>query len=206
MPSAAEHEWILPAFSLALSLMFILRLWIYLITNGADCPSNDDFVFLNLLEKISQPGYNWFGFFTDTFINGHSFAIGELLFMTFAYVFSLNQIVGISIGCFFAIVRLFLIHNLLFSDSPEVMKWMSLPVLSMLLFSSSQAPILEHGTFAITWEFSLLCAAVALWSAKQLKGLKGLLAETLSVCLGCWTIGVCLPVVPIISTPRAQSY
>lgn len=180
-----------------LTLIPPLRLAYFLFTNGENCANNDDINFLEQLERMSTPGYNWLNFFSDTFINGHCAAINQLVFCAYSHLAHLNQYTGSAIGLALIAIRLVLFFDL-FCRRSDNRKWICLALLSAIIFGPTDASILTQGTFAITWQIALTASACALWAVFRLTGFTAIATASACIVVGSWTIATTLAIIPII--------
>ena len=185
--------------SAVLALIPIGRAVQFMLCAGVDVPSNDDVIFFNLIERMGQSNYNWQNYFLDTFINGHSFAVGLALFWLNAVLTRANQTVMLVGALLLLCGRFLLMNDYLFGNFSRRIKIIMLPVLSMLLFAPSQTAILAHGTFALTWQLSLFANILSLWTIAKWKDSKvAKTCSSISAIVGCWTGATSLPLLPLL--------
>lgn len=200
--SPIGSEQILHVFSYVAALAALIpiaRAFHFVMSAGIDVPSNDDVIFFDIIERMGRGDYHWQNYFTDTLINGHSFAVGLALFWLNACMTGANQLVMIGAALLILCGRLLLMNDYLFGNFSRRTQMILLPVLSLLLFAPSQTAILTHGTFALTWQLSLFANVFSLWIMAKWKDSNLAKASSAgSAIVGCWTGATSLPVLPLL--------
>ena len=177
-----------------------VRLVLDLFACGENIPSNDDMIFLQIMDRITAPGYDWMHFFKDTFVQGHSVWLGELLFMPYAAA-GLDQHTGIAIGIGLMLIRFYLIQDMLLPRLAEpartLKQTMALILMSAVFFAPNNVSILSHGTFAIIWQTSLLGTTLMLWALSKHAARWSAPVAALGLVINAGTVGDALPMIPI---------
>lgn len=177
-----------------------LRLVLDLFAAGENIPSNDDMIFLQIMDRVTAPGYDWTHFFKDTFVQGHSFWLGQLLFMPYAAA-GLDQYTGISIGIILMLVRFYLVQDMLLPRAKQpassLKQTIALVLMSAVFFAPNNACILSHGTFAIIWQISLLGTTLMLWALTRHTERWSVAIATLGLLINAGTVGDALPMIPL---------
>lgn len=177
-----------------------LRLAYFLFTTGENCANNDDITYLDQFVRMTSADYNWFNYFRDTFVDGHSTAFNQLVFNLYVVLGQLNQNLGAAIGLGLIATRLALFFDMLFGRSNKL-RWYCLPLLSAIIFAPTGASILTQGSFAITWQLALTLGAAALWAIFRLSESsksKAIALASLCIILGSWTIATTLIIIPLV--------
>ncbi len=200
--TSALKDHILYALSIATALTALIpiaRAFHFVLSAGVNVPSNDDVVFFNLIERMTRSDYPWQNYFSDTLINGHSFAVGQALFWLNAVLTRSNQTAMICAALLLLLARLHLTNDYLFGKYPRQTQLLSLPILSVLLFAPSQTAILGHGTFSLTWQLNLFANIFSLWAITKWKDSPAAKAvAAVSITIGCWTGALSTPVLPLL--------
>ena len=184
---------------IALALVPAIRAACFLLCEGVDIPSNDDVIFFQLMDRMEQSDYNWLNYFQDTFINGHCFAVGQALFWLNCLLTGCSQNAMIAAAMLLLTLRLWITNEYLFGKYPLHVKAPTLFALSTLLFAPSQTAVLAHGTFALSWQLSLLANVFTLWIISRWKhSKKAQVLSSLSMVLGCWTTALSVPALPLV--------
>ncbi len=167
---------------------------------GENIPSNDDMIFLQIMDRVTAPGYDWTHFFKDTFVQGHSVWLGQLLFMPYAAA-GLDQPTGISIGIVLMLARFYLVQDMLLPRAKQaassLKQTIALVLMSAVFFAPNNASILSHGTFAIIWQTSLLGTTLMLWALSRHKERWSVAIATLGLLINAGTVGEALPMIPL---------
>lgn len=185
-------------FALA-GLIPIVRACTFLFTSGIDIPSNDDVIFLKLIDRMGASDYNWLNYFRDTVINGHSFAVGMALFWLNCKLTAASQNAMLALSLLLLFVRILLTNDYMFGKyNANIRLAMFLP-LALILFAPSQTSVLAHPTFALTWQLSLLTNIFSLWViAKFPNNVFSNVASTIAAIIGCWTTALSLTALPLL--------
>jgi hypothetical protein len=150
-----------------LTIAPIGRLVYILATTGANTPSSDDEQFIPFfLGHIMSGHYNWLRFPRDTFQNTHVTMVPALAYVAMAYLDHLNVYHLLYLGILLAVIKLVLLHSAFTIPvkGDRVVRLLSWPVLSWLIFSVSQMSVFEHGFQSLKTGFNELGLALGVWA------------------------------------------
>lgn len=127
-----------------ISFIPLVRLFHFLHTVGADSLGNDYVLWVSHIAEALEGKYSWTHLFRDSFTNGHCIPVVVLLDMADAYFFHLSIFPLLYFGAFLVIVRIFLLYSILTRETRSAIQCLWFPVLSFLVFSSSQLSTYEY--------------------------------------------------------------
>jgi len=139
-------------------------------TVGEDNLSNDYIVWVSPISRMLLGTYPWGSIFRDAFFpTGHFMLFPFLLHAAVAWLAHWNVFVEMVLGVGLFLVKLVLLHRLLAPRSGGLWAWALWPVLSALVFSTSQLSVFTFGDSAIQ---------MGLCQAGLLAGLCGVVLRT----------------------------
>jgi hypothetical protein len=162
--------------AIALILLVLLALWpagniSYIVgSTGANNISNDYLGYISTIDRVLQGNYNWLNFFRDTFQGSHSLALGfftEILIAKFA---SWDMYVDLFLGIGLAGLRVLLLYSAFTCLEKRPSRWVVLPLVSALVFSTSQITVFTFGQISIVFELSLFGFALGIWAVTRFRG------------------------------------
>ena len=169
-PLALRLLKIRPAFWLILacvvSLVPVAILVIILATAGVDTISNDYLRFVRLANQVLSPGYNWAGYFKDSFDNNvHSYAFLFLFRLALADLSHLSVLAESYVGLVLSAVKVLILYLLFTRYVPirSTLRFLLLPALSYLIFSLSQFSTYSFGETALQMGWTQVGILIGLW-------------------------------------------
>ncbi|MDP1920023.1 MAG: hypothetical protein Q8L14_27500 [Myxococcales bacterium] len=159
--------WIL---SCALASWPLVALAQFVFHTGSNVHSNDYVLWVPLVGKIAGSDYDWLGYFRDSFQGGcHSFAIPILLTLAIAQLTQWSIHATLLVGLFLSVLKLAFLHSAFTANSPRWLRMVCLPLLSFLLFSSSNVDVFSFGFTVTHVGLAELAFAVAIWSVVRVR-------------------------------------
>ena len=149
-----------------LAVIPLYRLIYVIHITSVDTVSNDYLRFTSLAERVLSAGYDWRGYFSDSFDNHvHSYAFLFLVRLGLAQLSHLSIMAEIILGLALAATNLLLQFFLIFRfiGGPPHLKSFLLPLLSALVFSYSQIATYGFGETALQMGFTHFGVLVGLW-------------------------------------------
>jgi hypothetical protein len=153
-----------------LTILPILRMGFILATTGANNLSNDHVGSFPVIDQVLNGHYQWKNYFRDTFSQGHSTALTVLVQIGLVYLSHLNVYVMLFIGMGLAAIRLILLYNIFTCFSKSRFEWLLWPILSALIFSSSQISTYEYDYSSIEMGLFQLGLFLGLWGMVRYPG------------------------------------
>ena len=156
--------WLILACLLALIPIFI-QVYI-LATTGVDNVSDDYLRFIRLANQVLSPGYNWGGYFRDSFDNNvHSYAFLFLFRLALAQITHLSVLVESYIGLFLSAIKVLILYLLFtrYTSLRSNLRFVLIPVLSLLVFSLSQVSAYSFGETALQMGWTQVGILAGLW-------------------------------------------
>jgi hypothetical protein len=115
-------------------------------TNGENVLSDDYIAWAWGIDQILHGTYAWLNYFRDTFvIGGHSMAVPVLGHLAVARFAAWNMTVELFVGLGLFVLKLALLYALLAPTVSPPARWALLPLLSALVFSTSQISTFTFG-------------------------------------------------------------
>ncbi len=156
-----------------LTLLPVIRLIIFIASNGADNISNDYYNYAKSYDQILRNDFEWPGqFFHDSFLATHCLIFPFLVSFVIAIVFHWNNYVELYFAIALAGLRLFLIYDTFTYFKKNFTRWLVLPILSALVFSPSQLNNFSFGEPAVAFAINLFGFALAIWALIRFGGRK----------------------------------
>jgi hypothetical protein len=128
-----------------LALVPILRMSMIVADTGAEVPSNDMLLTIDLIDAVLDGRYDWTNYFKDTFLVGsHSIAVPVLIRLAFVTLTDWNIACelwfsfSLSLAKLYLLVRLFQIPTTPDQSWKNAVLW---PILSLAIFSTSQTDL-----------------------------------------------------------------
>lgn len=172
----------------ALSLLPVLRLFSFLTHQGADIPSNDEYVFVALVDRILQGNYSWGGFFRDTVYGAHAQPLVALFYIFSGKFLNWSENFLLMVGIGMGLLKLGLAFDLLSYRRHGLAKWWLLPVLSFLVFSPSQLSAYGWGLSTIQYGLNQVGFLIGLWGMQRFPGKRAsLICIGLGIIMGAWS-------------------
>ncbi len=140
-----------------LALIPLFRIIAILLSTGTDTISNDYLRFVSLADKVLSPGYDWGGYFKDSFDNNvHSYAFLFLFRLTLARLTQLSVLAEIAVGLMLFLVNLVLSFHMITRATGvrSVYRFLLLPFLAALTFSVSQISTFGFGETVLQMGFT----------------------------------------------------
>ncbi len=147
----------------ALAIAPIAHISTILATTGADNLSNDYLAYTGLISDVLAGKYDWSHYFRDTFYRTHSVALPVLLHIADARFFDWSIYPELYFGIALAGLRLLLVYQACSLGLGTWLKWLSLPVLSLLVFSASQISVYGFGDATLTIGLALFGFSLGIW-------------------------------------------
>lgn len=134
----------------ALTLLPAANILHIITSTGANNPSNDDLHTVGLVDQILSGGYSWKNYFQDTLeTRHHSFALLMLFRLAIVKLTHWNIYAELLVGFIFAVIKVILLYLLIAPIANiHARRWLW-PVLSALVFSTSQISVFTYGTTAL---------------------------------------------------------
>jgi len=175
------------------------RLINFLFSNGENSLSNDFADYMYIVDKVLDGSYHWLNYLRDTFKTGHSNALPFLFHIFVAKFFGWNRFVSLSLGIGFNLVKLLLCHSLLSKDLQKPLRWVLWPILSALIFSTSQVSTFEFDFATIELGLNQLGVVLSLWGIFSYPRLgKGIVIGVLGGIIASFSRGDGIAVWPIL--------
>lgn len=190
---------------LALCLVIILTflpigniLWIVSST-GTNVVSNDLSYYTTAIDQFLSGTYNFTNLFNDSFVGSHIMAIPLLVRFIVAYFSHWNIYWEIHIGIFLFICQLFFLHNSFTRRSPNSwLKWLLLPLLSCLIFSTVHINIFTFGETSLALGFVGFGVSFGIWGlTRYLHRWLGIISVGIGEIIAAWSWGVGVMFVPV---------
>ncbi|KGF72878.1 hypothetical protein DO97_03985 [Neosynechococcus sphagnicola sy1] len=179
---------------LALTLLPIWHIFNIMISTGANNLSSDTLVlFVPLVTQVLEGSYDWSHYFRDTFLRSHSIAIPTLIRILAAACSHWNTYVELYIGMGISLLNVWLLHNLLTHLSPyRRRKWLW-PLVSALVFSTSQIVVFTYGDTSLAVLLGLFAVLLGSWGLSRFPGQWqgiGIMATGGIMASWCWGAGL----------------
>ena len=169
-PLALRLSKIKPAFWLVLTcLLALIPLFILvriLATTGVDTISNDYLRFTRLADQVLSPGYDWRGYFRDSFDNNvHCYAFLFLFRLALSELTHLSVMAEIYVGLALSLIKVLILYLLFtrFVRLHSILRLLLIPALSLLVFSFSQLSTYSFGETALQMGWTQVWILVGLW-------------------------------------------
>jgi hypothetical protein len=149
-----------------LALIPLVILVSILATTGTDTISNDYLRFARLADRVLSPGYDWRGYFKDSFDNNvHSYAFLFLFRLVLNELTHLSVMVEIYIGLALSAVKVLILYQLFTRFVPihSRLRFILLPVISFLIYSLSQFSTYSFGETALQMGWTQVGILIGLW-------------------------------------------
>lgn len=183
--------------SIGLALFPIVRLLRFLASSGADLPSNDEYVFVSLVDRMLEGNYAWSQFFKDTVYGAHAQPLVALFYWFTGRFLGWNEYFLVYFGVFLGFCKLILTFLLFTYRNKSVWKWLLLPVLSFLIFSPSQISAYGWGLSSIQYGINQMGLLLGLLGLQRWQGRwTSVVLMVLGIFMGAWTYanGLAYPV------------
>jgi hypothetical protein len=162
---------VLVGIALVLTLLPILRLTYFIATTGSNNPSNDEEMYVSIIEQVLSGNYQWKNLFRDSAGNlGHIVLFPLLIQIGAARFADLNIYLLLYIGIALAIARLFFLYNAFTYYIKGPLKICLLPVLSILLFSATQLSTFEFDYISLNQGLGFFGLAIGVWGLVRFSG------------------------------------
>lgn len=162
---------LLPALAVVLALLPILNILRIITTVGGESPSVDYFYYIPMIDQILDGRYDWSRYFRDTFMAGaHSMALPVALRLAIIKLTAWNLRAELYLVVLLSVLRLLVLHRLLTASAPGPVRWLLLPLLSALIFSTSQVEMYTYGDAGLQLSLIHLCFALGLWALVRAEG------------------------------------
>ena len=176
---------------IVLALLPIINILRIAITTGANNPSNDLIFYLPLIDQVLRGTYNWQNYLTDTFIRSHSLAFPVLIRLAIVRLTHWNIYAELYIGIFLAVLRVLLLHNCLKYPNKQWLNWLLWPLLSALVFSTSQINAFTYGDTSLAIGLSHLGFVLGIWGLVRFPNrLLGAIIVAIGGILAAWSWGL----------------
>jgi hypothetical protein len=173
-----------------LGLLPILHITIILITTGTNNISADNLLTVPLINQVLNGSYQWRNYLHDTFINGHVQAWDILIQILSAYLAHWNVFTLLYLGIVLGIIKLILLYDaftLFFQNSK---KYLLFPILSALIFSTSQISTFEFDWYTIMVNLSQLGLVFGIWGLVRFsERWRGVLLMAMGGIVASWSSG-----------------
>ncbi len=181
------------------TLIPLIRMIAFIVNNGSDNISNDYYIYAQLYDQMLGNNYDWPNrFFQDTFLVSHCLIFPIMTSLLFAIVFHWNNYVEFYFALALGGIRLFLIYNTFTYFKKDFTRWLLLPILAALTFSTSQINNFTFGQPAVAFAINLFGFALALWGMVRFEGRKlGLALIIIGGFLATWSGAMGLVVWPV---------
>jgi len=166
------------------------RMGVFLLENGWDNISNDTLLYGPLWDQILNGKYIWKNLFRDTFLYGHSLLVPILSLLLFFSFFALKLYFILLIGLALSFLSLLLIFDSLVYKMTSRWKWVLLPILAFLFFSTSQISTYENEFSTFAEGFGILGISIGIWGLCRFPGRWfGIVLMVLGGILSSWSFG-----------------
>ncbi|MGB5967766.1 MAG: hypothetical protein WBG70_05485 [Spirulinaceae cyanobacterium] len=188
-PPRLKNE-IITAIAILATLIPILNIVVIIATTGANNFSNDYIQSLGIIDQFLSGTYDWNNYFQDTFFNGHIVFFPALIRLAIAYFAHSNVYVEFYISVIFFFIKLILLHDIFAQSIKPSRKWLLLPILSCLVFSTSQISVFTFGYAALEISLCMLGFTLGMWGLVKFSGSwLGVVIMLLGGILASWSFG-----------------
>lgn len=185
------------AVCITLALIPLVHMMEFIATTGANNPSNDYLVYTQLIDRILSGTYDWSHYFADTFIRSHSLAIPFLVRLAIIEWTHWNVYDELYISILLGTVKVVLFFDAFTRRMRSPFRWLLLPALSALCFSTSQITDYGYGDAGLPIGFNQLGLALGVWALVRFDGRwRGILVAALAGAMGTLSGGGGLPIWP----------
>ncbi|MEM9538795.1 MAG: hypothetical protein AAGA60_04700 [Cyanobacteria bacterium P01_E01_bin.42] len=174
----------------------ILRI---IFSTGTNVVSNDLAYYTSAIDQFLSGTYNFIHLFRDSFSGSHIMAIPLFVRLIVAYFSGWNIYWEISIGIFLFICQLFLLHDSLTRLSySSWLKWLLLPLLSCLIFSTVHINIFTFGETCLALGFVGFGVNLGIWGLTRFSpDWTGILLLGIGGIIAAWSWGVGVMFIPV---------
>ena len=135
--------------SVLLTVLPIANILYILVSTGVNNVSNDYALFLPMIDKILSGSYAWSHFFQDSFNVSHFQPLPILVHLSNALLTDWNTYYELLFIAFISVIRLLFTYEALTCLSSRGMRAALMPILAILVFSTSQISSFEFGASAV---------------------------------------------------------
>ncbi len=153
-----------------LTLLPIANIFHILVTTGVNNLSNDYALFLPLIDKILIGNYNWIHFFEDVFYVSHFQPLPILIYLANAILTGWNVYYELLFIAILSILRLFFTYQSLTTLYSTGFRFLMLPIIAMLIFSTSQISSYEFGASAVPLGLTAVGFTLSVWGLVKFRG------------------------------------
>jgi hypothetical protein len=133
-------------------------------STGTNVVSNDLAYYTSAIDQFLSGTYNFTHLFNDSFSGSHIMALPLFVRLIAAYFSHWNIYWEIGIGIFLFVCQLFFLHDSLTKLSPHSpLKWLLLPLLSCLIFSTVHINIFTFGETSLALGFVGFGVSFGIW-------------------------------------------
>jgi hypothetical protein len=168
-------------------------------STGTNVVSNDLAYYTSAIDQFLSGTYNFLNLFNDSFSGSHIMALPLFVRLLAAYFSHWNIYWEIGIGIILFICQLFLLHDSLTRLSPySPLKWLLLPLLSGLLFSTVHINIFTFGETSLALGLVGFGVNLGIWGlTKFFPTWPGILILGIGGIIAAWSWGVGVMFLPV---------
>ncbi|MBP0021280.1 MAG: hypothetical protein J7647_27470 [Cyanobacteria bacterium SBLK] len=168
-------------------------------STGTNVVSNDLAYYTSAIDQFLSGTYNFTRLFSDSFSGSHIMAIPLFIRLIVAYFSHWNIYWEITIGIFLFVCQLFLLHDSLTRLSySSWLKWLLLPLLSCLIFSTVHINIFTFGETCLALGFVSLGVNLGIWGLTRFSpDWTGILILGIGGIIAAWSWGVGVMFLPV---------
>lgn len=153
-----------------LALVPVAHITALVMGTGANNPSNDYLGYMPFINRILSGHYLWQDYFKDTMSSVHSLAIPFAVRLAVISLTHWNMYAELAIGLVLAVLRLLFFFDALTCRARSPWRWVLLPILAALVFSTSQISDFGYGDASLPIGFTQLGLAGAVWALARFGG------------------------------------
>jgi hypothetical protein len=178
----------------------VLRMWHVVVGTVANTVANDYILYIDMIRHILQGTYHWQNFFYDTFMVGSHFLFFPILIrIAIIDLTHWNTYFECYVTFILALVKVALLYALYTFDSGNRRaRWVLLPVIAALTFSTSQVDTFTYGDAGMQIQLNQVGFVLGVYGLVRYPDTRrGLVLMAAGGVLATWSGGAGLPAWPV---------
>lgn len=178
----------------------VLHILYIVATTGENVISNDLAYYANTIDQIWNDEYAWQNILRDTSIGSHVMLVTVLVRLALAHLSHWNAYAELYFGVGLFIIRTLLIYWAISAPIPTPSRWLILPLLTALVFSTVQINTFTFGETSLALGLVIAITSLGIWGVTRFPSCwLGATIAAVSSLLAAWSWGAGLVTFPMLA-------